>query len=163
MTKSTVSKNIAPLPLNMRSKAGGRYRHRECGPEFGAAKQEFVDEADINRIMSKYRATGVVSTAASGPVLFGEDKGFATYADAHEALKIAGEHFLRLPPEIRLELGNDPGRYREVSSPEGLRNVLERIGAKERRRIVEAQRLVAQHAPPPSPASSSPPAKPETP
>jgi len=139
-------------PFHLRSVAGGRRFHRKCGKEFGAAKQEFLEEADINRIMAKYRQTGVVQVASQMPPQFGEDVGFKTYAEAHEALKVAQEQFLKLPPEIRLELGNDPGRYREVSSQEGLRAVVERIGARQRKRLEQAQALVASNAPkPPTP------------
>lgn len=142
-------------PLHLRSVAGGRQRHRDCGVEFGAAKQEFKDEADINRIIAKYRATGVLDQVINAPVSFGEDRGFMTYADAHAALEKAREEFLKLPPEIRLELGNDPGRYAELSTEEGVRRVVERIGAKERRRIADAQALVASLNPP-SPAGGAP-------
>jgi len=152
-------------PGNLKSVAGGRYTHRECGPELGAAKQEFLDDADINRILARYRQAGVDVMARAhqqDPRLFGEDIGYKTYADAHAALQVAQEAFLKLPPEIRLELGNDPARYSELSSEDGVRRVVERIGAKQRSRLVAAQAMVAAHAPPP-PAAPVPPAKPETP
>jgi len=137
--------------MNRKSVAQGRFRHRECGPELGAAKQEFRDEADINRIMAKYRQTGVLERARV-PAVFGEDAGFKTYADAYDALERAREQFLLLPPEIRLELGNDPGRYRELSSEDGVRRVLDRIGAKQARDLAKAQALVSSRSQPPSPA-----------
>jgi len=146
-------------PMNKRSMAGGRYTHRECGPELGAAKQEFKDDADINRIIAKYRRTGVLDQASQAPV-FGEDVGFKTYADAFETLERAREQFLRLPPEIRLELGNDPGRYKELSSEDSVRRLLDRIGAKQKRRIAEAQDLVRRATPPspaPGPGPTAPP------
>jgi len=152
-------------PGHLKSVAGGRFTHRECGPELGAAKQEFRDEADINRIMARYRQAGIEVEAKAhqmNPRLFGSDGGFKTYADAHVAMEEAREKFLTLPPEIRLELGNDPARYSELASEDGLRRVVERIGAKERKRLAAAQRLVAAQTPPP-PASPVPPAKPETP
>jgi hypothetical protein len=142
-------------PIHLRSVAGGRYLHRECGAELGAARQEFRDEADINFIMSRYRATGVIDQALRGPAQFGDDLGYKTYAEAHTALEEAKTEFLKLPPEIRLELGNDPGRYRELSTEKDIRAVVQRIGAKQQRRIAAAQALIAAQAPP-SPAAPAP-------
>jgi len=151
-------------PLNLRSVAGGRRQHRACGKEFGAAKQEFRDEADINRILSRYRAAGISPEQIDRRgFAFGDDTGYKTYAEAHEALEVAKEHFLKLPPEIRLELGNDPGRYAELASEDGVRKVLERIGKKERRRIQDAMALVRAQTPPtpqPAGAGSASPAAP---
>lgn len=135
---------------HLESKARGRVRHRSCGKEFGAAKQEFKEEADIGNILAKYRATGQLSQSLT-PRAFGDDVGYKTYADAHEALKVAGEQFLKLPPEIRLELGNDPGRYAELSTKDGVKKVLERMGERERQKIAHAQALIKKHqTPPPS-------------
>jgi len=142
-------------PGHLKSVAGGRYTHRECGPELGCAKQEFKEEADINRILARYRMTGVLDQART-PAAFGDDIGYKSYADAHAALEIAKEQFMKLPPEIRLELGNDPGRYKELSSDEDVRRIVERIGHKERSRIAAAQALVAQHAPKPTPPPADP-------
>lgn len=150
-------------PGNMKSVARGRFTHRLCGPELGAAKQEFKDDADINRILARYRQAGVEVTAGAhqlNPRLFGQDTGFKTYADAHEALEAAKVEFLRLPPEIRLELGNDPARYSELSTEDGLRRVVERIGVKERRRLDAAQRMVAKHMSPPPTPPADPASKP---
>jgi len=145
MTRPMVSK-----PLNVLSKAKGRALHRPCGKEFGAAKQEFIEETDINRIMAKYRLEGVLSHAF-GPAddVIREDVGYKGYEEMHDALERAKAHFLKLPPEVRLELGNNPGRYREVSTPEGMRAVLQRIGKRERNRLAAAQALVRKHAPKP--------------
>jgi len=109
--------------------------------------QSDVVRTEIRHVLAKYRQTGLISRSSMAPVEFGSDVGFATYADAHAALERAAEEFLKLPPEIRLELGNDPGRYAEISSEDGWRRVVERIGAKERRRIEQAQLLVARHTP----------------
>jgi len=141
-------------PANVRSKSPGGYKHRDCGKSFGACKQEFASAADINFIVKRYQTTGVLDALKKGPVEFGEDSGFRTYADAHRALESAKEKFLLLPPELRLELGNDPGRYRELSTREGVEGVLNRMSERGRRRLQDAMRLVRAHQPP-SPASSS--------
>lgn len=141
------------VPARINSKARGRRVHRPCPASLGAAKQEFRDDADINRILARYRETGVLSQARETPV-FGIDVGFKSYAEAHEILDRAKEQFLKLPPEIRLELGNDPGRYAELASEDGVKKVLERINKKELRRIAQAEALLASRKPktPPQPA-----------
>lgn len=144
-------------PLNLRSRAPGRCFHRECGEEFGAAKQEFQEASDINYIMRKYRTTGQLDAFVRGEVVFGEDTGYKTYADAYAALERAREVFLKLPPEIRLELGNDPGRYRELSSEEGIRKVISRMGARAQADLAHAMKLVRNQTVPPSPAAPSAP------
>lgn len=145
-------------PTNRRSKAKGNVLHRPCGRELGCSKQEFREAADINFIVRKYRMTGQLDAMTRGEVVFGDDAGYKTYADAYAALEKAKEQFLKLPPEIRLELGNDPGRYRELSSEEGIRRVLGRMGERQRHEMAKAMRMVRAAQPPaspPSPASSS--------
>lgn len=145
------------MATNHRSVAGGRARHRECGVEHGACKQEFQEAADINVIMRKYRQTGLmpVMMGEAAIALSGEDLGYKTFADAYAALQDAEEMFLKLPPEIRLELGNDPGRYRELSSEEGIRRVLGRMGERARAEHAWALNRVRAAQPAPSPASPS--------
>lgn len=152
-------------PLNSRSVARGRFLNRDCSREAAekagckvvAAQQQFQEEADINFIMRKYEQTGMVSTAKNAAVLAsGIDLGFKTFADAHEALTRSREVFLTLPPEVRLELGNDPGRMRELATDDGLKALVGRMGERSRAQLAHAMKLVrSQTVSPPSPAPQS--------
>lgn len=73
-------------------------------------KQEFVDECDINSIMSHWESTGLINHASSNPPTYGDFTNQLDYQTALNALASAEESFNQLPSEIRSRMSNDPGK-----------------------------------------------------
>lgn len=71
------------------------------------ARQEFKDECDINRIMSRYRKTGVLPVSVGGGI-FGDFTGVTDFQDAQNALLAAESQFKALPSEVRDRFKNSP-------------------------------------------------------
>lgn len=74
----------------------------------GMTKQSFKDECDINVIMKRYEATGVIpfpERAAQGQYL---DVSQVDFVDAMRLVADAKSAFQNLPSRIRDRFGNDP-------------------------------------------------------
>ena len=72
-----------------------------------AARQEFKDECDINRIMKKYRSTGVLPQRPGG--MFGDFSEVGDFLEAQNFVRLASERFASLPSDVRKRFDNDPG------------------------------------------------------
>lgn len=75
-------------------------------------RQDFVQELDINRIISRYRATGLLRQSQSGVPLYLDHT--ALPGDYQHALNIVNEaqaFFMALPSEVRSRFGNDPSAF----------------------------------------------------
>lgn len=74
-------------------------------------KQSFKDECDVNRIMSRYEKSGLVSHVNRYQGKYGD---FAFGYDYHEVMNritSAEEMFLTLPSKIRAKFGHDVGLF----------------------------------------------------
>jgi hypothetical protein len=73
---------------------------REAGPRegnMGRTRQEHADEANINKILGKWRRTGFVERVNINPALFGD---FSEIPERHEAMNLfldAQEQFSSRP------------------------------------------------------------------
>lgn len=93
-------------------------------------QQHFKDECDINKLMAKYKATGLIPQTVKPP-FYGD---FTDIPDYQKALKVvmdAQELFSHLSSDVRKRFHNDPAEFLEFcSKPEngdellkmGLRN-----------------------------------------
>lgn len=79
----------------------------KCGP--GKTQAQFKDECDINRIMKRYKNTGIPPAARRGGV-YGDFSNVGDYREALEKIQEAEEDFASLPSEVRSRFKNDPGR-----------------------------------------------------
>lgn len=93
-----------------------RYEPNPHGLDFGTfaseaslTKQEFKDECDINTIMRKYIATGIVPTN----IKLGRYGDFSEVTDYRECLDTLAEtkaQFMALPSTVRRRFDNDPAK-----------------------------------------------------
>lgn len=83
-----------------------------CGP--GLTKQEFREETDINGIMKRYNATGVlpVDMATVQPV-FADVSDISDFASVLNRMIAARESFNSLDPVLRARFRNDPAELVE--------------------------------------------------
>jgi phage internal scaffolding protein len=73
----------------------------------GAAQQQFKDQCDLNLILKKFKATGVINHVARGEL----QQGICPSITLHEAMNTvahANTMFEELPSQIRKRFNNDP-------------------------------------------------------
>lgn len=98
----------------------------DCSIYPDKCKQEFAEEADINRIMSRYTETGMVPEAITGT--YGD---FSESVDFHQAQNIlarADAQFSSLPADVRARFENDPAKFLDFVHDEKNLEELQELG-----------------------------------
>lgn len=85
-------------------------------------RQEFADECDINVLMKRFEATGVVSHVNQRePMYIDVGDGVPDLRTAIDTVRAANEAFMSLPAAARAEFDNDPIRFVEYAyNPDNL-------------------------------------------
>lgn len=92
-------------------------------------KVSMQDECDVNRIVERFRATGLVTHLASGSPAFLDVSEVSDYRAAIDQVRAVGVFFDGLPAPLRSEFGNDPAAFMDfVADPANAREVDERFG-----------------------------------
>lgn len=91
-------------------------------------QQHFRQESDVNEIMRRYRATGVLPGARRGVPVFGDFSDGIDFLEAQERVVKAREAFESLPAEVRRRFRNDPAELLEFISDESNRDEAEQLG-----------------------------------
>ncbi|UDN67776.1 internal scaffolding protein [robinz microvirus RP_115] len=79
-------------------------------------RQEFADECDINVLMRKFEATGIVSHVDSRtPMYLDVSDGVLPLAEALDVVRAADAAFMSLPARVRAEFDNDPVSFVEYA------------------------------------------------
>jgi len=81
---------------------------RECFQD--RTKQADKDACDINKIVERNKATGVMPQTRQVPY-FADVSEMNSLQDALEVVRVAGEFFMSLPSRTREAFGNDPTRF----------------------------------------------------
>jgi len=88
-------------------------------------KQAHRDECDVNKIIARYRKTGVIEHLNNNP----QNYDYAPGVDFQEALELVqqGEdQFNSLPASIRTQFDNDPASFVDfVSNPDNMDKMIE--------------------------------------
>lgn len=119
------------------------------------ARQEFRDEADINNIIKRYQATGVLvdpSIPRSRRPVFGDFSSAPSYQQAQDLVIRANEQFDALPVELRERFNYDPARLLAFLDDPKNREEAVKLG------IIEAPAKPVSSAKEPSVAEPSKPA-----
>ena len=83
-----------------------------CFDEPSRTRQEFADECDINVLMRKFEATGVVSHVNERqPMYLDLSDGVPDLATALDIVREANLAFMSLPARARAEFDNDPVKF----------------------------------------------------
>lgn len=88
-----------------------RPRARVEFPEKSMAKQSFKDECDINTIMAKHMATGLVDHVGKYQGRYMDLPDENGYHENINRLMAAEAAFQSLPSQIRSKFDNDPGKF----------------------------------------------------
>jgi len=84
-----------------------RGRFVEPNDKPSMTKQSFKQECDINHIMAKYLATGMIP-AGTSVGRYGDFSAATDYLDAQLTIKNARDQFASLPAKVRERFNNDP-------------------------------------------------------
>lgn len=118
-----------------KTKWGKRTRPRvtvKCTREEGKTKQEFQPDTDINKIIARYKRTGVLpSTGRDALAQYGDVSQVPDFQAMHDKVMAANEAFNTLPAKLRKEYGNDAGQFlAALQGPEGDKLAIE-LGLKD--------------------------------
>lgn len=87
----------------------------------GRTKQSFADESNINTIMKKYEATGMLDHLNKHDGQYANFIAAPDYHTAMNAIRDAGEMFMEIPATIRAKFDNDPAQFLKfVQDPDNL-------------------------------------------
>ncbi len=84
------------------------FKTRTPEGEESRTRQSFAEDADINRIMGKWRKTGFIENVTLHTPVYGDFSTGADYLEAKNALKTAQEVFDALPARVRARVHNNP-------------------------------------------------------
>lgn len=79
-------------------------------------KKSFKNECDVNNILKKYKATGVINHVNGAQPQFGDFSDVKDYREALDVVIAAQDSFMQLPAHIRKEFGNDPAKFVDFAS-----------------------------------------------
>lgn len=117
-------------------------------------RQEFSDECDINLIMKKYEATGIMPTGANRePIYWDADAIPNNLQDAMGGMLYAQSLFMQLGANIRKEFDNDPVKFVDFALQDANRPKLIEWGLTEPETPAQAPVRVEVVTPNPPPAS----------
>lgn len=128
---------VARMPFEM----GPRHEDVDTGPE-SLTKQEFVDEADINNIMARYRVTGLLPQLQD-EAIFGDFANMPDYEQALQMVVAADEAFEALPSDVRAKFDNDPAKFVAFCDEAGHDAELIEMGLTSPKTVSDVDRLIA--------------------
>lgn len=120
--------------MSMNNKKPGKKPVLKCGP--GRTKTSFRDETDINKMVAKFRATGIAPRVSEVVARYADVSDIPTYAEAFNQVQEAQKMFLALPSAIRTRFGNNPGQLLEFCSDKNNRDEAIKLGLVEKPKIV---------------------------
>lgn len=81
------------------------------------AQQHFQKECDINYMLQKFGATGVLPEQEGA--FYGDFSNALDFQGAHDLVQSTMDQFLALPSKCRDRFGNDPGKFLDFVSDPG--------------------------------------------
>lgn len=114
-------------------------------------RQEFAEECDINNIMSRYEATGVISHInPREPMYMDLGDGVPDLRTAIDTVRAATASFMSLPAKVRSEFDNDPIKFVEFAkNPDNMDRLVD-LGLAVRPSLPDPVKVeVVSTAPPP--------------
>lgn len=124
-------------------------------------RQEFAEECDINTIMARYEASGVISHVNRAQPMYLDTTGYPDLQGAMDQFREASLAFAALPAKVRREFDNDPQKFVDFASdPDNVPRMREWGLAEPEKAPDQPMRVEVVNAPPPAADSSVPPAKP---
>lgn len=105
-------------PVHDKPRYYGMPYTREDAAKFGLdtgsdtpTKQSEKDACDINKIMERYRATGLLPDLIQREPQYGDFSDAATFMEAMDIIAVANAQFSALPAKVRERFGNNPAEF----------------------------------------------------
>lgn len=105
---------VAPIVRDRNSRLRVRVTHFDY-PETAETQQQFADECDMNKIVDRANRGIAPRYQAQGVPQYGDFSNVPDLPTAYAQIQRAEEAFMRLPAQLRLELGNDPARISQLT------------------------------------------------
>lgn len=97
-----------------------------CGP--GVTKQSMKDETDINNIMKRYKAGGMISHVQNRSPVYMDVSQIVDYRTAIEQVRATEEFFQGLPATVRREFEDDAAAFLDFVSNPANKQTAEEMG-----------------------------------
>lgn len=97
---------------------GDKERYPYSGSDVSLAKQSFKDICDVNRIMDKWRKTGVIDFAIDHEAHYDDFLNVTDFHAAQNQIIEATSAFFELPAHIRKRFENDASKFVEFVQDE---------------------------------------------
>jgi len=124
--------------------------------EVSATSQEFLEEVNINTIMSRYINRGILPSGNPRRPLYGDFMSVGDFMEAQNRFITAREQFMALPASLRQKLNNNPAEFLVWVTDPSNKDEATRLG------LLQAAQTVVT-GPNPSSALSAPPGVPPAP
>lgn len=122
-------------------------------------RTEFADECDINKIMKRFEATGVIPAPGREPIYWDSENIPNNLQDAMAGMMYANELFMQLPAAVRKEFDNDAVQFVAFASDEANKSKLKEWGLTAPETLPDAPvrvEVVTPHPPQPQPPGEPP-------
>jgi len=87
-------------------------------------KQALADELDVNKIVHKYQATGILQKANNFEAVYGEFTS-TDLQDSIEKVEKAQQMFMEIPSQVRSQFNNDAGAFIDyATNPQNIRQLV---------------------------------------
>jgi phage internal scaffolding protein len=81
-------------------------------------QQNFKEKQDVNRILAKYKKTGIINSINGGEALYGDFSKVSNFQDALELVQNATDEFMEIPAQVRAKFDNDPAKLLDFMDDE---------------------------------------------
>lgn len=133
MTKQKIDPRLSGPEPRFRTAYGPhlRVKFESRGPSM--TKQAMQDECDINNIMHKYEATGLLDHVNRHHGDYGEFIGYEDYHSSLNAILAADAAFVSLPAQVRSRFGNSAAAFLEFTQDPNNQDAMIEMGLATRR------------------------------
>lgn len=97
-----------------------------CGKS--RTKQSFRDAADMNKIIARFKKTGVFENVTQSIGSFADVSSVKSYQEACNTVLTAENAFNQLPSGVRKRFGNDPSQMLDFVTQDNNRDEAEKLG-----------------------------------
>lgn len=115
------------------------------------AIQSSKNECDVNNIMKRYKATGIITHLNTKPPVFGDATLYPGYQEGIIAIQNASEAFMSLNADVRKRFRNDPGELLRFLGDEKNRPEAEKLGLVQPKQQVKKEEPQVKKEEPPIP------------
>lgn len=123
---------VGPLPVD-------KWPVTDCSKDPGFTVQADRDDADINKIVSRFMKSGQLPPTLRGEPFYGDVSEFGDLQDSLIKVQEANALFMTYPAEVRERFDNDPALMIDFLADKGNRKEAEDLGLVVKRPVVRPE------------------------